>query len=473
MATGSVKRPLLLYAVVFALALTFGIITVAISAQLKAAQRVYRESRLEEVRALAGAGPLPAVFGVVARRTLLSADQIGVVTATATPYGITLALARRSLIEPDSDRNLACASVRAIGPEAYVVQRLDPFQYLGVARTEIQRLVFSGVAMAVVAGALLALMTARLVLPPLSALQKLAADARLSDAVSAAGIAASGGNETPNEIADVAAAFRRTLRELALERQALERQHRELERMQESLIRAEKLASVGRLAAGVAHEIGNPLAAVVGYLSLARSGGLDPEAQRDVLERSVVQLNRINDTIKKLLTYARPEGGGGANEPISTSSVLADSLLLLKAHPGLRGVEINNQLQLDPRPDAEGRTSALGQVLVNLLINAGQAMKDQSAPAITIERTLRDRRVELSITDNGPGVPEDRLEEIFDPFYTTKPPGEGTGLGLAVSRSLMESMGGRLEIEAGRSTGACFRVELPAHGGPPDNSGAA
>jgi two-component system, NtrC family, sensor kinase len=228
--------------------------------------------------------------------------------------------------------------------------------------------------------------------------------------------------------------------------------------MQASLVRASKLASVGRLAAGIAHEIGNPLAAVQGYLSLLKSGLADDQRQ-EVLERSVKELGRIHETIKKLLTYARK--GDEQDEPpspISIETVLAEALSLVKGHPAIRICEIDNQVVSD-QPDAIAHPGRLNQVLVNLLLNAGQAMAETEPKRITISKRADGEKVTLLVKDTGPGIPEGKREQIFDPFFTTKAPGEGTGLGLAISRSLMEAMDGDLEV-VDSDVGATFAVRL-------------
>src|SRR5262249_24778291 len=145
--------------------------------------------------------------------------------------------------------------------------------------------------------------------------------------------------------------FRRTLRRLKEERELMAAQKRELEQMQESLVRASKLASVARLAAGIAHEIGNPLAAVQGYLALLPR--LDDKEQKEVIERSAKELQRIHETIKKLLTYARQEDSAPL-APIKLSQVVSDALLLVRGHPVMRPVEIEDELSKNSAPNRSG-----------------------------------------------------------------------------------------------------------------------
>ena len=299
----------------------------------------------------------------------------------------------------------------------------------------------------------LVILVGRLLLPPLAALRRAAEETQASapDDLS---------TTAPNEILDVAQQFRRTVRQLNEEREVVEAQRDELTRMQQNLVRASKLASVGRLAAGIAHEIGNPLAAVRGYLSLLKSG-LPVEQANDVLDRSRSELVRIHETIQKLLTYARtgeerPEEPG----PFDAGKVVEEAMGLARGHPDLRGVEI----EADPLPsalDAHGHPGHLHQVLVNLLLNAGHAVSGRSDGRIRVEVAHDEAAVVVSVLDNGTGVPDDLKEVIFDPFYTTKDPGRGTGLGLAVSRALMEAMGGDLTVDDPAAGGAAFRVVVP------------
>jgi C4-dicarboxylate-specific signal transduction histidine kinase len=337
--------------------------------------------------------------------------------------------------------------------EAYLAARIDPSIPFSIGIVELtRRMVPFALLGAIACAAFLAFMVGRVFLPQLSALAAIARDPgiRVDGLVS---------DDTPNEIFEVAQTFRRTLRQLKEEREVMAQQKRELEQMQANLVRASKLASVGRLAAGIAHEIGNPLTAVQGYLSLFPR--LDAAEQKEVVERSAKELLRIHETIKKLLTYARQDGEHTPIHPIALRNVVSDSILLLRGHPAFRPVQIKEELLEPNGAEALGDAGRLGQVLVNLLLNAAQAMEGRPDPRIRILERIEGTWVELDVEDNGPGVPQEKREQIFDPFYTTKAPGEGTGLGLAVSRSLVESMDGDLTVSAAKDgAGACFTIRL-------------
>jgi signal transduction histidine kinase len=445
----TITRPLLIYSLVFSIGLASLIVALAGLSLLQTARAAHLEARMREARTYARRAPWPEIARIVEREH--PQGFFGVVGPDAPALGLSLTEARQIALSGAGSTGAVRLEAGAV--EAYVAFRLDPAETFATARSELRRLFWSGLLAAGLLGTLLALLVSRLVLSPLRELRAVAADGDAVDPL----VGAEG--DTPNEIAEVAKTFRRTMRKLHEERAQIERQHRELEAMQTQLIRSSKLASVGRLAAGVAHEIGNPLAAVLGYLNLMKRG-LGPEETAEVLDRSVRELNRIHDTIKKLLAYARRDESEEEPGPISSAAVVQDSLDLLRGHPALRGVELHLEVG-PPEADAIARPGPLRQVLINLLINAGQALIGRDRPEVTIRRTIHEREILLEVRDNGPGIPADHLEQIFDPFFSTKPAGEGTGLGLAISRSLVEQMAGGLEAQSTLGEGAVFIVRLP------------
>lgn len=264
----------------------------------------------------------------------------------------------------------------------------------------------------------------------------------------------------PNEFGRVGESFNAMLARLnegreELQRRltALERANRQLETATASLVRSEKLASVGQLAAGVAHEIGNPLAAVSGYNDLLIDGGLEADDQRDLLERTRAQLLRIRQIIRKLLDFSRNE-----TETIEATSVLkcvGEAVELVGALPRSKGVafEVTPQDAVVHAAPAE-----LVQVLVNLMINAIDALQGVSHPTIRVAVLPGEGQTSVVVADNGPGVPENIRTRIFDPFFTTKDPGEGTGLGLAICSKILERAGATIELQG--DTGSTFRLTL-------------
>jgi C4-dicarboxylate-specific signal transduction histidine kinase len=449
----TVKQLLVLYATLFMFLIAAVVVTVAGVSLVQASRRAYRRAIGDEMRGIATEGSIADVRSEVRRRMRVSEVELAVVTSTTVLLGVDATIARDAVEHPNAHPSIICARVEASPTEAYVVARIDPSIPFSIGIVELtRRMVPFALLGAIGCAAFLAFMIGRVFLPPLLALAQIARDPGIRED----GLVS---DRAPNEILEVASTFRRTLRQLKEERELIASQKRELEAMQANLVRASKLASVGRLAAGIAHEIGNPLAAVQGYLALIPR--LDHEEQKEVIDRSAKELQRIHETIRKLLTYARQDVEHTEHLPISLHHVVLDAILLVRGHPVMRPVEIQEELPKTGGPEAIGDAGRLGQVLVNLLLNAAQAMDGAPRPMIRISERLEDGIVELDVEDNGPGVAPDKREQIFDPFYTTKAPGEGTGLGLAVSRSLIESMEGDLSVGAAKSgQGACFTIRL-------------
>lgn len=450
----SIRQPVVLYAMVFMLIIAFSVVTLASLAMVNASRRAYRRSVLQELRAVAKSAPTNVLPRIVASRPHDLELEVGLVSTATPALGVTIEEARTAARKPSLSSSMVVVPVSYGASEAYLVGRFPSSVPLSIAFVEVTRMIPIVLIGALACAAVLAFMIGRLVLPPLTALSEIAQDVR----------ADSGGtlepSDAPNEIVEVARNFRRTIRMLNDERQRIEAQRDELARMQASLVRASKLASVGRLAAGIAHEIGNPLAAVHGYLSLMK-GGLD-DAQRDeVLERSLKELGRINDTIKKLLTYAREgEEASEPTTPFSPGKVVEEALGLVRGHPSLRDVQIDNRIPAEAHVIALGHAGRLNQVLVNLLLNAAHAVAGREQQRIVLTLEEAEGQLTLLVSDTGSGIEEENREQIFDPFFTTKAPGEGTGLGLAISRSLMEAMDGDLEVVDSREGGATFAIRL-------------
>ena len=271
-----------------------------------------------------------------------------------------------------------------------------------------------------------------------------------------------------NEFGDVARQFNRMLETLNAQREELEEQleqietaHRELKQTQESLIRSEKMASVGHLAAGVAHEVGNPLAAVMGYTELLRDRDVDEESADDIAERTLVQLKRIRQTIRQLLDYSRADS---ETEPtaVELAGVIDEAVHLVEATPEGRQVDVELEIA-DNLPPVHAIAGELEQVLVNLFLNAVKAMHDEGTPSkLFIGADIDGDHVAVDIRDTGPGIEPALADQIFDPFFTTRQPGEGTGLGLAIAQRLVARADGELTL-CDSDDGAHFRIRLRRH----------
>lgn len=300
-------------------------------------------------------------------------------------------------------------------------------------------------------------------------------------------------SESVNALADRLIEDRALLAENVV---SLEQTNEELVRVRNQMVQAARLASVGTLAAGIAHEVGNPLGAVLAYVDVALSRARQNGDDTEVLESVRSEALRIDRIIRGLLDYARPQAGEATS--VSPSSVAERVREILASQGRLDRVE--HRWHVDPDvPDVVIEPARLEQVLVNLILNALDALKDTVHPAIEIgvstesgqsgqlwERREGDppgvnyahrRRVAggervfdpladapevvvISVADNGPGLPPGDEERVFDPFFTTKAPGEGTGLGLSICAQLVESMGGRIQAANRPEGGVCFTVRL-------------
>jgi PAS domain S-box-containing protein len=244
---------------------------------------------------------------------------------------------------------------------------------------------------------------------------------------------------------------------------AIARDLTERNRLEAQLLLADRMASVGTLAAGVAHEINNPLGYVLGNLSALMSG-LAPEVLtpdlKQALADSVHGAKRVRDIVHDLQTFSRGDATK-RNAPVDVLRVMDVSIRM--AHSAVRH---RARLERDYRqvPAVEGTESRLGQVFLNLIVNAAQAMPERSADEneINVRVTADGDHVVIEVRDNGAGMTDEVRKRIFDPFYTTKPIGEGTGLGLSICHSIVTSMNGAIEVESALGMGTTFRVRFPA-----------
>lgn len=238
---------------------------------------------------------------------------------------------------------------------------------------------------------------------------------------------------------------------------------------QRQLVRSEQMASVGRLSAGLAHEIGNPLAALLGMEDILIDGGLSPEEQRDFLVRMKRETERINGVIHDLLDFARPEGGATSlrvpAQPADVAGVADDVFALVRTQKPFKTVRIVLDAGDSPVHVALS-AQRLTQVFLNVILNAGAAIASRAGGAgdddvVTVRVRASEGRARIEVEDTGPGVPESMRERVFEPFVTTKDVGEGTGLGLAVCRGVVEAAGGTIVVDGSYTRGARIVIELP------------
>jgi two-component system, NtrC family, sensor kinase len=242
----------------------------------------------------------------------------------------------------------------------------------------------------------------------------------------------------------------------------LQRTTEKLRSTQDQLIRSERLASVGKMAAGLAHEIGNPLAALMGLQDLMIEGGLSEEEAHDFLQRMHKETERIHRIVKDLLAFARPTIGKTSSavaEPGQVSEAVDDVLSLIQPQKQMRDVCLQTSIP-DNLPRVALAHEQLVQILLNLVLNAVDANQGQGT--ICMEARVQDDKVELAVQDDGPGISPEVKDSLFEPFVTTKDVGKGTGLGLATCKGLVESVGGTIYLQEQTALkGARFVLEIP------------
>ena len=305
----------------------------------------------------------------------------------------------------------------------------------------------------------------------------------------------------PHEVGRLAEALQRMAQSLQEHEEAqrrqledLERSNRALVQAHQALVRSEKLASVGRVAAGVVHEIGNPIGSILGFVEILLRDA-QGQAERDSLMRIRSEAERIRRTLRTLLDLAKPSGRRW--ERVKLASLVEETLALSGGHQGMKGV----QVQWSPPREScviWADRDQIRQVLLNLILNALDALGGQgqlwvragSVPELPEEGDLvpPPRRkgepsdadftgmrrtpppvlvpypgpyVFLEVEDTGPGIPAEDLPHLFEPFFTTKDPGRGTGLGLAVCLGIVESYGGRIQVKTRPGEGTRFTIYLP------------
>lgn len=229
--------------------------------------------------------------------------------------------------------------------------------------------------------------------------------------------------------------------------------------LHEQLTHADRLATIGQLAAGVAHELNEPLGSILGFAQLARKcPGLPGSAERDI-EKIVIASLYAREVIKKLMVFARQMPARKTRTNLN--HLVEDGLYFLEARFAKSDIQVVRELAPDI-PDIVADPAQLMQILVNLVVNAAQAMPDGGT--LTVSTQAKASSVLLSVKDTGSGISEEILDKIFLPFFTTKDVNEGTGLGLAVVHGIVESHGGSIELETRLGGGTRFDVQLPVTG---------
>jgi signal transduction histidine kinase len=284
-----------------------------------------------------------------------------------------------------------------------------------------------------------------------------------------------------NELHQLSKALNRMLERISEDKQklrstvqSLEKANLDLKKAQKEIIQAEKLASVGRLSSGIAHEIGNPIGIIMGYLELVKQKNISDDEKNEYIIRTEDEINRINTIIRQLLDLSRPSNVGA--EAISVHDIIDDIIKVVQFQPLMSKIRLKFFL------DAEDDTviadpNQLRQVFLNLIINAADAISSNEIKRegeLTIKSAVvRDALnpdgdsaenqplLQVMYIDNGPGIPSENIDNIFDPFFTTKEPGKGTGLGLSVSFMIIESIGGTIRASSEVGKGTTMNIFLP------------
>lgn len=308
-----------------------------------------------------------------------------------------------------------------------------------------------------------------------------------------------------NEIGRLIASFNRMIERLKENQEriknhleSLEQANQKLKKVQEELIRTEKLASIGRFAAGVAHEVGNPLGSIIGYTAILGQEGIGREEAKEYLKRIEKEIERINRIVRELLNFARPSKF--EVHDVDINKVIENTLSLLSYQKDFKNIKTEIELQKN-LPIIKGDESQISQVLINIILNAVDAMPKGGLLKIKTEEYVverwpsnftmprrkddpleadyshlrgpdpisklfkkfskGDKLIKISIADTGIGIKDGDLEKIFDPFFTTKDPDKGTGLGLSISLRIVESLGGEIKVESHVGKGTTFSIYFP------------
>lgn len=281
--------------------------------------------------------------------------------------------------------------------------------------------------------------------------------------------------EGGNQLAQLARSMQQMLGRIRSDREQL-RQHvatleetnKQLIRTREEMIRAEKLTSVGRLAAGLAHEIGNPAGIVQGYLGLLQRQDLTGQERKDFCSRAEQEMQRIIRLVRQLLDLAKPTNS--VCELLDIHQVVNEVLALLQPQPLMDGIKLTARLEASDSM-MQGNPSQLLQVFLNCLINAADSINSLekcgrgSIEIITTTLIVdAQQHIRVRIIDNGSGADQETIANAFDPFFTTKEPGKGTGLGLSVTHAIIFSMQGSIKLANREQSGAMVEIILPVFG---------
>jgi two-component system, NtrC family, sensor kinase len=233
----------------------------------------------------------------------------------------------------------------------------------------------------------------------------------------------------------------------------------ELVAMQARVAQSERLASLGMLAAGVAHEVNNPLGGILSLTCLTVEDMRRDDPNRENLEEVIRQTERCRDIVKGLLEFSRQSKGD--SEPVNLNDVLQNTLSLIGKQAQFFNIKLVCELEPELPPVVADR-SQFQQVFINILMNAVQAVQEHGTITVRTRHNRPENSVEIAISDTGTGIPPEQIDRIFDPFFTTKESGHGTGLGLSIAYGIVTTHGGKISVESDVGKGSTFTIRVPA-----------
>lgn len=324
-----------------------------------------------------------------------------------------------------------------------IVTRISSTAAYLTARQLLDDLVFVGLVLVLVA-ALFGVFVSRRITRPLEGLSKAVRKIAKGDFDVNVAI------KSKDEIGELSTSFNDMAGELK-ERES------SLKKAQHALVQSEKMAAVGTLSAGLAHEVKNPLSAVLGYAQLSKRKLEQPEALLKHLDTIETETRRCNEIIGNLMQFSRQEKG--EHSEISVNEVVQKSIAIVDHQLSLKDVRIESELA-EGIPVISGNANQLQQVLMNLMINAQQAIGEDGG-TVDLATYVAGGSVFITVSDTGPGIDKDVAAKVFEPFYTTKPAGQGTGLGLSVTYGIIQDHAGDISVKRSESGGAKFVITLP------------